>query len=770
MKIKIYTGALGIISFVLAMNSAMASQIPAGYVLVPAETFFGENLNSTTPVASSKISPTKSSLRVNDEINYVGVGETPSTVTATLRDEQGNPIAGNPVSLISSRVTDVVKNLQATTNTNGEAIFQVIANEEGVSSFTAVTENQTITERPRVVFLKSAGGIGGEFLAASALGGRSDSAVNQITAIFPESMIANTSADITVEIRNTNGEIMEDFSDTISFESSDTLAILPQDYTFTELDYGSHTFANAVTFTSEGNQTITIDSNAVVVAKEVSVKVADSVEDIETPIITSPASRALLNKDVVLLGFAPANSNLAVFANGQFLAESESDNSGKFSIEINLLDGEHEITIAVLGTDNSIVSASETITLTVDQVTPTIEEVSLDPGNKVMAGSLVKINVQSESGLKNVQLYINDTFIELVEKEESGIYAGEFIASTTNGAHLLKVELTDRAGNTGEFPEAVSLFVETKITISHIETVSEDGSVDLSWAPPANNLDIKNYEILYGTDVEQLDSKFTTLDNRSNWLIDELQNNTNYFFQVFSLDGDGNRNGGSEIFNATPTTTFTATSCNGKVNLKWKTSTDPRITSYQLDYGVESGIYTESRSIPNGTSHNTWEVSDLINGVEYFFALRGTDDFGQTVQNLGAEISAIPNAEQVCENNEEEIQLWQREDKNGDLILVWNEVVGATSYRVHAGTQPNFFDLPTIEISGTSFRPKGLSSNKNYFFAVSAVYAGSHNAAALSNLTRVEVGPRETLLISALVALVATFLFRRKNYLGNLVK
>jgi hypothetical protein len=767
LKIKIFAGLLGALSFVFATNLVSAGQIPAGYVLVPAEAFFGQGVNIAAPAA--QVSIAKSSLRINDEIGYVG--ESYSTVTATLRDEAGNPLAGSSVNLISSRVTDRVEALQATTNANGEAVFRVLANEEGVSSFTAVADNQTVIERPRIVFLKKSGGIGGEFLASDVLGdeldGDTDNPVsvtdsNQVEAGFPGEVVIDSPTDISVQIMDADGVIKEDFTGTVSFESSDLKAILPQDYTFTGLDRGSHTFANAVTFTTPGDQIITITGGADTASKKITVKAVGSVAELNAPVITSPADGELLGGTVSFVGAAAANSNLALFADGQFLLEGESDASGNFLIEVELFDGETEITISILDPDDSIGATSEAISITVDQTAPTIETVGLAPGNRVVAGTSVGVEVKSETGLENAQLSVADVTVELSESDDNGgLYIGEFTAPGS-GTYLLNVELTDEAGNIGRYPEATSLVVEVETTIENVETAPKDGRVDLRWDAPANSAEVQNYEILYGTNAEDLTQKFTTADNRTAWYVDQLNNKTNYFFQVVSLDATGKQNGGSDVFSATPAATFIADSCDGKALLRWERPENSQVAGYRLDYGVASRNYVESRVLPGGADLSKWEARDLINGMEYFFALRGIDDFGELVANVGGEVSVIPSLGKICQSSEEVIELLQRKDKDGDPVLVWNPVSGATSYRVYAGTHPNTFDLPVVEITGTSFRPKGLQSNSDYYFAVSAVFAGNHEASALSNMAKVEVGPAEILLISLLMAIGGSWLVRKK--------
>lgn len=754
-----FATALSLVCLLCSANFASASQIPAGYVLVPAEAFFGNE--SPDAILAADVSTAKSSVRVNDEIGYVG--EDYSLVTVTLRDNSGRPAGGLDVSLISSRATDSVEAINPISNSNGEALFRIAAAEEGVSALTAIVDGQAILERPRIVFLSKAGGIGGSLLRAElpAENDVSDVFTNQVAISFPDTVEADTPTDITITIHDPDGEVAEDFLGTVEFVSSDGLAILPHEYVFVELDRGTHTFANAVTFATPGLQTLTVSGDASLGSQEITVSVGEEgggIAGIETPVITSPADGAVLNEAISLAGLAPSNSNLVVFVDGQFFQNTESDFEGSFLKEIALTDGRHEITVGVLRDDGSVGAVSEATNINLDQSTPFVESIVLDPGNRIVVGETTQVAVESEPELKSVLFRIGDESVDLVESVDLGTYVGEFTAPA-EGTYFAEVELEDAAGNIGEYPEATSILVISAITINEVKPTSRDGRIDLRWDPPTNSDSVVNYEILYGRSESSLDNKFTTSDNRTAWFIDELNNGTTYFFKVVSLDAYGKQNGGSEVFSATPATSLVTTNCDSRVILKWSNK-NSSIANYRLDYGVASGDYAESRLLPDGSSRAEWEIRDLVNGTEYFFALRGVDDFGSVVADLG-ETSATPQAGLFCESSDS-IQLFQRQDADGDPVLMWNAIPGATSYRVYAGTQPNTYDLATVEVTSTAFRPGGLLANTGYYFAVSAVFPGSHSSANLSNAVRVEVGPAEILLIAILTALAGSYLWRRK--------
>src|SRR5207249_2307959 len=73
----------------------------------------------------------------------------------------------------------------------------------------------------------------------------------------PASVGAGTPFTITVTATDVNGNTATGYTGTVHFTSSDGLASLPGNYTFTATDNGVHTFTNAVTLVTAGSQTIT---------------------------------------------------------------------------------------------------------------------------------------------------------------------------------------------------------------------------------------------------------------------------------------------------------------------------------------------------------------------------------------------------------------------------------------------------------------------------------------------------------------------------------
>jgi len=71
---------------------------------------------------------------------------------------------------------------------------------------------------------------------------------------------AGTATDVIVTAQDYLNNTDVNFVGTVTFTSSDIIAVLPTSYTFTAGDAGVHTFTNGVTFKTIGNQTVTASS------------------------------------------------------------------------------------------------------------------------------------------------------------------------------------------------------------------------------------------------------------------------------------------------------------------------------------------------------------------------------------------------------------------------------------------------------------------------------------------------------------------------------
>lgn len=112
----------------------------------------------------SRVNPTHSSFKA-DRSSLLADGVEKVTLTATVVDVNNDPLADKLVVVTSSRgqTVDSIRcyfgivltyQNQTTTDANGRAICEVTSNTEGVTTFTAVAEGITLSDKPEVTFNK----------------------------------------------------------------------------------------------------------------------------------------------------------------------------------------------------------------------------------------------------------------------------------------------------------------------------------------------------------------------------------------------------------------------------------------------------------------------------------------------------------------------------------------------------------------------------------------------------------------------------------------
>ena len=104
---------------------------------------------------------------------------------------------------------------------------------------------------------------------------------------------AGTATDFTVVALDAENRLVQGYTDTVTFTSTDSASVLPTDYTFTAADNGYHTFA--ATLNTTGAQTITAtdtESKDVTATKTMNVATAPVARNWKSSPMTSPMSAA----------------------------------------------------------------------------------------------------------------------------------------------------------------------------------------------------------------------------------------------------------------------------------------------------------------------------------------------------------------------------------------------------------------------------------------------------------------------------------------------
>jgi len=110
--------------------------------------------------------------------------------------------------------------------------------------------------RVRILVALSVGAASLEKNAAACNGG-SCPAANLIVSNVTSPQSAGTVSSVRVEARTSNGATATLYAGKIHFTSTDPMAVLPADYTFTSADQGVHVFTNGVVLKTAGTQSVT---------------------------------------------------------------------------------------------------------------------------------------------------------------------------------------------------------------------------------------------------------------------------------------------------------------------------------------------------------------------------------------------------------------------------------------------------------------------------------------------------------------------------------
>ena len=231
----------GIISFTLQ------SATTTGTASITAESVAGDASGSTTVAfVAGSVSAAQSTVDVDSSSAQVGTDAGDGiTVTVTLLDANDNAIEGTEVFL---SVDGTGNNIGGTagngptsigsTNASGVATGVVQSTEAEAKTISATADSIDIAETQNVTFTS------GPATSISVSG-------------ISNPIVAGVASDVVVTVTDEFGNVATGYTGTVSFTSTDSEAVLPDDYTFIGGDNGHHTFTDGVTLKTAGEQTVT---------------------------------------------------------------------------------------------------------------------------------------------------------------------------------------------------------------------------------------------------------------------------------------------------------------------------------------------------------------------------------------------------------------------------------------------------------------------------------------------------------------------------------
>ncbi|MCH8518403.1 hypothetical protein LAT59_01375 [Candidatus Gracilibacteria bacterium] len=281
--------------------------------------------------------------------------------------------------------------------------------------------------------------------------------------------------DITITAVDRNGETVTNYlGDILVFSESDPGAEFPSvlsenSYKYIPANEGSVKFENAVIFRRAGTQNIYVyDLNQETVMGLAEVEITDVEvnrnEDID---ILSPETGITLGRDnITVSGRTQKNHQINIKVNGTRNISTTSNDDGIFEINVeNLNQGENTFQAQILDSSNNVIGESSIVRVQINSIAPEFRNINITPTGEVEAESEINIEVISNTGLRQVNVLINDVITQLSEIRD-GRYTGRSFAPSTAGVYPVTVILSNEFNIETREENAAELIVREKVELN----------------------------------------------------------------------------------------------------------------------------------------------------------------------------------------------------------------------------------------------------------------------------------------------------------------
>ena len=530
---------------------------------------------NTFEVFAGPVSNEKSSVSPADQV--VSMGED-SVLTVNLKDEYGNPIGGHQIKLISSSKNDQVNYLSNSTNSNGEMTFDIRSTKSGLVTYTFydITADTILDQKAKVVYFGSNDYIfANSFNYSYAAMGNSSGSVDKLEfEDVTEKIHPGDNINFTVTAYDTEDQVVVDYDGTVTFsvdEDGANSTNLANDYTFNLEDQGTHTFSLSMSFQQTGTYDVKVEDkdNESIIGEytfEVVSKASEPGESSANIVITAPTAGNYSSNIQVITGTAKANSEIMISDNGIKLATVNTDSDGNFTYTTDILiSGDHGISAAEINEVGTIIDSSDTIEITIDTVSPEINQILISPEGELDPGTMIEVKIYLDEDDLSIATLLIDKNIYKLDKGD-GFYSTSFAAPIEFGEYPLEFILVDQLGNGSENKISVEETIAVGVlpddpavdtspgSISNLVCTPDDSKVTLNLtAPSSSTYPIQHYRIYSGTSPTRLVDILDTLSDSPTWYISHLNNDTTYYFTVVAVDEKGvSKSVFDEIISCTP--------------------------------------------------------------------------------------------------------------------------------------------------------------------------------------------------------------------------
>jgi subtilase family serine protease len=358
-------------------------------------------------------------------------------------------------------------------------------------------------------------------------------------------------------------------------------------------------------------------------------------------------------------------------------------------------------------------------------------------------------NSRSGSGVPASSLYANQGSLYPVTSGSDGTCPSATLYFCNAADSVNGYNGPSGLGTPGGSPSSIAAFstVTAPATVPGAPTLNSatagNGSATLTWSAPTSNGGdpILGYDVYDSATQSQVLSGQPAFVTGTSTTVNNLTNNTPYYFEVEAVNAVGNSQASNQrtatpVANAVPgaPTLNSATPGNGSVALSWSAPTvngGSPVTGYDVyDSPTLSSILTTTPTLVTGTSTT---VSGLTNGTPYYFEVEAVNAVGNSAPS--SDLSATPVASAVpgaptlnsAQPGRRQITLsYTAPSNNGGSAI--------TGYYIYIGTSAGGVSTTPINstpINYTRVTVTGLARGTTYYFIVRAV--NKNGAGAASN-------------------------------------
>lgn len=577
-------------------------------------------------------------------------GQDTLTVTVTLYDKNDNPIAGNPLVLLSSRSEDSLDAQARQTDDSGKMTWIMRSSKNGIATLTPYD----ILHNKRLDPVSVQVGMGVSSLSADLAGtivggsdfGPVDHFVIKTSQDGP--VDSNKLFSVVITALDKQNKIVEDYVNTVIITSSDPQSNFPKkgfDQThpnqgqldFRPSDLGVRSVPLSFMARTTGQQTFTVqDKDNPTVQGILTVDVRSSDGQASGPIqILSPANNSVVNKtDIVLQGRAPSLINVIVSGSAQAAGETDAD--GIFRINVSLDPNLHDHTLIVQSESKQYQSAP--LHLVLDTTAPNIQSITFDP-SVGKAGDQAKLTVLGDAG-GTAKATIGTTPVTLSETS-SGTYTGTFTTPDV-GSYDVHVTTTDIAGNETNMLAKWTVQAKGLPQVQNVKAEGKPQAILLSWNALDAKTEIDHYNIYIGDAPDNFQYKLTTVAANTSALIKGLDPLKQYYFVV-----TGEKTDGTESAKSSPPAVssplglkVTVVAQDSGLMLQMSAPQDLAIDKYRIELGTEPGNYVSTMTFEAAQS---LLVRDLLNGVTYELRITPIPVTGKPMTELATVVHGTPS-------------------------------------------------------------------------------------------------------------------------------